>query len=163
DEALQPVPIGMSGELYIGGAGVARGYWNRPELTAERFIPHPFDPVSGGRLYKTGDLVRYSPEGMAIHLGRLDHQVKIRGYRVEVGEIEQCLQTHSLVRQAIVSARCENTGIQQLVAYIVPVDGRNLPISELRAFLQTQLPEYMIPSKFVQLERVPLTDNGKIN
>jgi amino acid adenylation domain-containing protein len=163
DDALQPVPMGMSGELYIGGAGVARGYWNRPELTAERFIPHPFTPVSGGRLYKTGDLVRYSQEGMVVHLGRLDHQVKIRGYRVEIGEVEQSLQTHSLVRQAIVSARSDNAGLQQLVAYIVPVDGQNLPVTELRAFLQTQLPEYMIPSTFVRLEEVPLTANGKIN
>ena len=163
DDALQPVPMGLSGELYIGGAGVARGYWNRPELTAERFIPHPFNTVSGGHLYKTGDLVRYSPEGMVVHLGRLDHQVKIRGFRVEVCEVEQSLQTHALVRQAIVSARCDKTGLQQLVAYIVPADGQNLPVSELRAFLQTQLPDYMIPSTFVRLDRVPLTDNGKIN
>ncbi len=163
NEALQPVPMGVSGELFIGGAGVARGYWNRLELTAERFIPHPFKAGSEGRLYKTGDLVRYSAEGMVVHLGRLDHQVKIRGYRVEVGEVEQWLQTHSFVRQAIVSARCDNAGLQQLIAYIVPVDGQNLPASELRAFLQAQLPDYMIPSKFVRLEQVPLTDNGKIN
>jgi amino acid adenylation domain-containing protein len=154
DAYLQPVPIGVVGELHIGGVGLARGYLNRPELTAEKFIPNPFGP---GRLYKTGDLARYLPDGNIECLGRIDHQVKVRGFRIELGEIEAALSKHPQVQQVGVTAREE-----QLVAYVVSQEIQ-LSFKELRTFLRAQLPDYMVPNIFVQLETLPLTPNGKVN
>ncbi len=159
DAQLQPVPIGVVGELYIGGDGVARGYRNRPELTAQKFIPNPF---GSGRLYKTGDLTRYLVDGKIEFLGRLDHQVKIRGFRIELGEIESILSSHPKVQQVIVIARDDNQADPQLVAYVVSQDNQ-LTSGELRDFLTGQLPTYMLPSAFVQLETLPLTPNGKVD
>lgn len=164
DRYLQPVPIGVPGELYIGGAGLARGYLNRPELTTEKFIPNPFkrQNFDSERLYKTGDLVRYLPDGTIEYLGRIDEQVKIRGFRIEVGEIETILTQQPEVQSAVVVAREDEPGNQYLVAYIVP----NQPtpsIKCLRDVLRQQLPEYMVPSAFVLLDTLPLTPNGKVN
>jgi amino acid adenylation domain-containing protein len=161
DGHLQPVPIGVAGELHIGGAGLARGYLNRPELTTEKFIPNPFSSAYSGRLYKTGDLVRYLPDGSIEFLGRIDLQVKIRGFRIELGEIEAVLSLHPQIREAVVVVRIEPTG-KRLVAYIVP-QSASIPTSELRSFLAEQLAEYMLPSAFVMLESLPLTPNGKID
>lgn len=159
DQLLQPVPIGVIGELYIGGDGVARGYLKRPELNAANFLSNPFK--SNSRIYKTGDLARYLPSGNIEYLGRIDNQVKIRGFRIEIGEIENVLEQHSQVEQAIVIVREDTPGNKQLVAYIV---GQSQPsIQELRQFLKIQLPDYMIPSAFVMLEALPLTPNGKID
>jgi amino acid adenylation domain-containing protein len=163
DQHLQPVPIGVQGELYIGGANMARGYLNQPALTAERFIPHLFSTAPGARLYKTGDLARYLPDGNIEFLGRLDNQVKIRGYRIELGEIETTLAHHQAIRQAVVLAREDTSGDRRLVAYCVPHHGCILDIRELRSFLQTQLPNYMVPAAFVVLNALPLTANGKID
>ncbi|WP_292846224.1 amino acid adenylation domain-containing protein [Nostoc sp. NMS8] len=162
DENLQPVPIGVSGELYIGGAGVARGYLNRPDLTKEKFIPHPFILQFQARLYKTGDLARYLPNGNIQFLGRSDRQVKIRGFRIEPGEIETVLSTHPQVRQAVVIAREDKPANKRLVAYLVS-DQKSLSSRELRDFLKQKLPEYMIPSAFVMLEAMPLTPSGKVD
>jgi acyl-coenzyme A synthetase/AMP-(fatty) acid ligase/acyl carrier protein len=164
DAQLQPVPIGVPGELYIGGAGLARGYLNRPDLTAERFIPNPFSKAEGSdRLYKTGDLARYLPDGNIEFLGRIDHQVKIRGFRIELGEIETAIAQHPHVRENIVIAREDVPGNKQLVAYVVP-DPENVPtLRELRGFLKDKLPDYMVPSAFVFLESLPLTPNGKVD
>jgi acyl carrier protein len=156
----------VAGELYIGGAGLARGYRNRPGLTAERFIPDPFGSPPGGRLYRTGDLARWRPDGTLECLGRLDHQVKIRGFRVELGEVESALARHPGVRDAVVEARPDPTGEMGLAAYIVPRDGTNPATtsdSELRRWLQGRLPEYMIPSTFAILDALPLTPNGKVD
>jgi len=167
DPYLQPVPVGVPGELYIGGAGLARGYLNRPQLTAEKFIPNPFSQLPGTRLYRTGDLTRYRTDGAIEFLGRLDQQVKIRGFRVEPGEIESALGHHPSVREAVVVARGGVADAKRLVAYFVA--DRNGPSlngeaqSELRGFLRERLPEYMIPSAFVQLDAWPLTPNGKLN
>ena len=162
DEALQPVPVGTAGELYIGGVQVGRGYLNRPELTAERFIPDPFSDVPGARLYKTGDLARYLPDGNIEFLGRSDFQVKIRGFRVELGEIEAALEAIDGVRQAIVVARQRSNGDMDLVAYVSTSDGG--PTSdELRTRLLTQLPAYMVPTTFVAIEQFPLSPNGKVD
>ncbi|UXE58892.1 MAG: non-ribosomal peptide synthase/polyketide synthase [Woronichinia naegeliana WA131] len=171
DNQMQPVPIGVQGELHIGGAGLARGYLNRPQLNAEKFIPNPFDKAKGSKLYKTGDLCRYLPDGNIEYLGRIDNQVKIRGFRIELGEIETVLSQHSTVKTAIVIAREDETEQKRLVAYIVPqAEGISaqqeqslLAVNELRQFLKTQLPEYMIPSAFVILESLPLTPNGKVD
>ncbi|MBE9170521.1 amino acid adenylation domain-containing protein [Pleurocapsales cyanobacterium LEGE 06147] len=164
---LQPVPIGVPGELYIGGAGVTRGYLNRPELTAEKFITNPFVETGmstfGQRLYKTGDLARYLPDGNIEFLGRIDQQVKIHGFRIELGEIEAVLRQHRAVRETVVIAREDQSGNKRLVAYVVPVKRSTLTTNELREFLQEKLPEYMVPSSFVQLEALPLTPNGKID
>lgn len=159
DGHQQPVPIGVPGELYIGGVGIARGYLNRPELTAERFIPNPF---RSGRLYKTGDLARYLPDGTIEFLGRIDEQVKIRGYRIEPGEIESVLARHPSVRECLVEAR--DDGVEaSLVAYLV-LDGRSTLISQdFRDYLRYSLPSYMVPAKIVILEQFPLTPNGKID
>jgi amino acid adenylation domain-containing protein len=197
DNQLQPVPIGVPGELYISGVGLARGYHNQPELTTERFVPNPFAVSSqrsavssdgstsdcqlatGDRMYKTGDLARYLPDGNVEYLGRADHQVKLRGFRIELGEIEAALMRHPAVREAVVLARTDTPGHKRLVAYIVPnndrgtmndedspsslIVPRSLFSSELRAFLQEQLPDYMVPAVIVALDTMPLTPNGKLD
>ncbi|HEY0101785.1 MAG TPA: amino acid adenylation domain-containing protein, partial [Pyrinomonadaceae bacterium] len=163
DENLSPAPTGVAGELYIGGDGVARGYVNRPELTAERFLPNPFNAQPGARMYRTGDLVRYLPDGALEYIGRVDNQVKIRGYRIELGDVEAALATHEGVRECVVVAREDVPGDRRLVAYLVLKQERGLMISELRAFLIEKLPEYMIPTKVVILDALPLTANGKID
>jgi amino acid adenylation domain-containing protein len=163
DRTLEPVPIGVPGELHIGGDGLARAYLNRPELTAEKFIPDPFSHEPGSRLYKTGDLVRYQPDGALEFLGRIDHQVKIRGFRIELGEIETTLADHPAVKEAAVIAREDTAGDKRLTAYVV-FEGEPGPASaELRAFLKERLPDYMVPSAFVFLEMLPLTANGKVD
>jgi amino acid adenylation domain-containing protein len=161
DENLQPAPLGVAGELYIGGAGLARGYLNRPALTEERFIPNPFRAGPTDRLYKTGDLARYLPDGSLEVLGRLDHQVKIRGFRIELGEIEAALSHHPDIRQAVVIVRQDGDD-KQLVAYVV-ADQAELATDALRRFLAQKLPDYMLPAAFVRLAAFPLTPNGKID
>ncbi|MBW4649611.1 MAG: amino acid adenylation domain-containing protein [Kastovskya adunca ATA6-11-RM4] len=163
DRHHQPVPIGVPGELYIGGAGLACGYLNRPELTTERFIRNPFDDKVDARLYKSGDLVRYLPNGDLEYLGRIDQQVKIRGFRIELGEIEAVLGQHPAVQDVVVMAREDIPGVLHLVAYVVPNPKQMPNISELRQFLQARLPDYMIPASFVLLEALPLTSNGKVD
>ena len=163
DHSMKPVPVGVPGELYIGGDGLARGYLNRPELTADRFVPHPFSHEPGSRLYKTGDVVRYWPDGNIEFLGRLDQQVKIRGFRVEPGEVEAVLSHHPAVREVIVVAREDIPGDKRLVAYAVPEQMQVLATSELRSFLRELLPDYMLPSAFVMLDALPLTANGKVD
>jgi aspartate racemase len=164
DVHRHPVPIGVTGELYTGGDGLARGYLNHPELTAEKFIPDPFSDNSRARLYKTADLARYMPNGSIEFLGRLDHQVKIRGFRIEPGEVEAVLRKHPAVRAAVVVARKDETGDKSLVAYYAaPSRWHAPPTSELRAFVKSKLPEQMVPSVFVLLETLPLTTNGKVD
>ncbi|HKR21502.1 MAG TPA: amino acid adenylation domain-containing protein, partial [Pyrinomonadaceae bacterium] len=162
DRKLQPAPAGVIGELYIGGAGVARGYVGRSDLTAEKFVPDPFSSESGARLYRTGDLVRYIADGNLEYLGRIDNQVKINGFRIELGEIEAVLSQHEAVREVCVVARAHDAE-KQLVAYLVTVLGQTPTVSELRKFLKDQLPEYMIPASFVFLDTMPLTNSGKID
>ncbi len=163
DAALQLVPVGIDGEICIGGAGVASGYHERPTLTAERFIADPFSDHAGARLYRTGDLGRWGPDGKLYHLGRMDHQVKIRGHRIELGEIEAVLQNHGSVRQAVVVAAEAQPGDQRLAAYIVYHDGEDLTASDVRRHLRQLLPDYMIPSTVVALAAIPLTPNGKLD
>jgi amino acid adenylation domain-containing protein/non-ribosomal peptide synthase protein (TIGR01720 family) len=193
DRHLQPVPIGVPGELHIGGAGLARGYLNRPDLTEEKFIPNPFAPLGrdecsalsdrlkdsstqhstlnsqhffnepGTHLYKTGDLARYIPDGNIEFLGRIDNQVKIRGFRIELGEIETVLAQHSNVRQVVVIARQDQPGHKRLVAYVVSNQEQIPAADELRRFLKEKLPDYMMPAAFVMLEALPLTPNGKVD
>ena len=163
DKLLQPVPIGVAGELHIGGEGLAQGYLHRAELTAEKFIADPFSHRSGARLYKTGDLVRYLPSGDIEFLGRIDHQTKIRGFRIEMGEIEAVLRQHNAVNETVVVVREDTPGDQRLVAYFVPAEASMPAGSELRDFLRAKLPEYMVPSAFVTLKAMPLTPNGKVN
>ncbi len=163
DEENQPVPPGAPGELFIGGDGLARGYFNRPALTAERFLPHPLDPESGRRLYRTGDLARYRPDGTLEHLGRVDFQVKVRGFRIELGEIEFALDRQNSVRQAVVLAREDVPGDKRLVAYVIAAQGHAPTSRELRDQLMTTLPDYMVPGLFVFLEAFPLTPNGKVD
>ena len=163
DGKLEPVPIGVPGELHIGGVQVGRGYLNRSELTVERFIPDPFRNERGARLYKTGDLARYLPDGNIEYLGRLDHQVKIRGNRVELGEIETVLGQYPAVRETIVVAREDVPGEKHLVAYVVSGNVPGPTAGELRSFLNGKLPEYMLPSAFVMLEALPLTPSGKVD
>src|SRR5919108_3201522 len=163
DPHLCPVPLGVAGELYLGGAGVARGYWERPDSTAERFIPNPFSALPGARLYRTGDLVRYRSEGSLEFLGRLDHQVKVRGFRIELGEIEACLGRHPGVQEACVVVREDPPGEKYLVAYVVPEVGVEPTSLALREFLQGRLPAYMVPAVFVRLAALPLTPNGKVD
>jgi amino acid adenylation domain-containing protein len=164
NRSLEPVPAGIAGELYIGGAGVARGYLRRPRLTAERFIPDPFGQSPGARLYRTGDLARWRPDGNLEYLGRVDLQVKIRGYRVEPGEVEDALVRHPSVREAVVAAREYGPDDLRLVAYLTaPTDGPAPSGAELRDYLKASLAEPMIPSAFVVLESLPLTPNGKVD
>ncbi|WP_445629593.1 non-ribosomal peptide synthetase [Nostoc sp. DSM 114167] len=160
---LQSVSIGEAGELYIGGDGLARGYLNRPDLTAEKFISHSFDCNLATRLYKTGDLARYLPDGNIEFLGRIDNQVKIRGFRIELGEIEREIAQHPDVREIVVLARQDEAGEKQLTAYIVPHYNSEYRHNKLRSFLQQRLPNYMMPSAFVMLESLPLTANGKVD
>jgi amino acid adenylation domain-containing protein len=163
DARRQPVPLGVPGEIYVGGAGVARGYLNRPALTAERFIANPF-ASDGRRMYKSGDIGRWRPDGTLEYLGRNDDQVKIRGFRIELGEIQARLAQHAKVRDAVVLAREEQAGEKRLIAYVVASDPANLPtVDELRAHVRAQLPEYMVPSALVTLPGLPLTANGKLD
>jgi len=174
DEKQQLVPIGLPGELYIGGDGLARGYLNRPELTAQNFVPHPFSAKAGARLYRTGDIARYLPDGNLEYVGRADHQVKIRGFRIELGEIEAAVAQHPLIRDVVVIAREDQPGNKRLVAYYVPREqginassqtrnGHPLSSDSLRDYLRKELPDYMIPSEFAMLETLPLTANGKVD
>jgi amino acid adenylation domain-containing protein len=163
DRHLCPVPIGVTGELHIGGDGLARGYLNHPRLTAESFVPDPFGVEPGGRLYKTGDLTRWLADGQIEFVGRNDFQVKVRGFRIELGEIETVLREHEGVRDAVVAARTDARGDAYLTAYVA-ADHRRLPTArELRAFLKQKLPEYMLPSVYIVLDRLPLTPQGKVN
>jgi len=166
DTKLHPVPIGVPGELFIGGVGLARGYLNRPQLTFETFIENPFGPfgnASGDRLYKTGDRARFLSDGRIEYLGRVDNQVKIRGYRVEPDEIEAVLNAHPQVNKSVVVARADHLGEKRLVAYVVLSEEVETIISDLRRCLKQQLPDYMVPSSFVVLDELPLTNNGKLN
>jgi amino acid adenylation domain-containing protein len=164
DRAWHPVPIGVAGELYIGGIGVARGYFNRPELTAEKFVPDPFRKEAGARLFKTGDLARYRADGAIEFLGRIDHQAKIRGFRIELGEIEVVLAQHPAIKEVLIVAREDMPGNKRLVAYLVRKLGiAELSVEELRNFLKEKLPRYMIPAAFVFLDALPLMPNGKVN
>ncbi|UXC39332.1 amino acid adenylation domain-containing protein [Cupriavidus gilardii] len=160
DADLNPVPVGVAGELYIGGLGLARGYVGRPGLTAERFVPDPF--ASGARMYRTGDLVRRCRDGSIEYVGRLDHQVKIRGYRIELGEIEARLRAHATVREAVVVAHDGPSG-KQLIAYVVPDQGEGEVAAPLKAYLESVLPPYMVPPQIVPLNQLPVTSNGKLD
>jgi acyl-CoA synthetase (AMP-forming)/AMP-acid ligase II/acyl carrier protein len=171
DKLQQPVPVGIAGELLIGGQGVTRGYLNRPDLTQERFIPNPFsaDPLVGlafplgNRLYRTGDSVRYRADGQLEFLGRIDFQVKIRGYRIELGEIETILGRHEAIREVAIIVREDVPGDQRIVAYFIPQPGQQPTAATLRSYLRDKLPEYMVPSNFVQLQTFPLTPNRKVD
>jgi acyl-CoA synthetase (AMP-forming)/AMP-acid ligase II/acyl carrier protein len=163
DAHMEPVPVGVTGELYIGGSGVARGYLNRPGLTAERFVSDPFSSSPGARLYRTGDLVRYLSDGNVEFLGRADHQVKVRGFRIEPSEIEQRLGEHRDVREAVVVLREDSGAKPQLVAYVVPEPGSAPAAAELRRHVKEALPEYMIPAAFVLLDALPRTTHGKLD
>ena len=170
DANLQPVPIGVAGEVYIGGPGVARGYLNRPDLTSEKFVANPFKHDTDERLYRTGDLARYLADGNIDFLGRIDHQVKIRGYRIELGEIETALRRHAAISEAVMVAREDSkshdssvSGSKRLVGYAVATSAQRPSPSELRDFLKASLPDYMIPSIIVLLDEMPLTPNGKID
>ena len=163
DQHLQPVPIGVPGELYISGVGLARGYLNRAEKTAETFIPNPFSDEPGSRLYKTGDLACYLSDGHIKLLGRLDHQVKIRGFRIEPGEVEALLTQHPGVQESVVIVREDQPGDKRLVAYIVPNAENAFTIGDLRRFIEEKLPKYMIPTAFVTLDALPLNPNGKVD
>jgi amino acid adenylation domain-containing protein len=166
DRRLRPVPLGSSGEICLAGEGVAAGYWRRPDLTAERFVPDPFGTRPGGRLYRTGDLARQRPAGTLDFLGRLDHQVKVRGVRVELGEIEAALQSHPAVAETVVVVREETSGDRRLVAYVVAAERTaegTLAAGDLRRYLAERLPEAMVPAAFVTLSALPLTHNGKVD
>jgi amino acid adenylation domain-containing protein/non-ribosomal peptide synthase protein (TIGR01720 family) len=163
DERMEPVTVNVAGDLYIGGDGLARAYHKRPDLTAERFVPHPHASTSGSRLYKTGDVARYLSNGLIEFLGRSDTQVKVRGFRIEPGEVEAVLAAHLSVKEAVVVARADATGGKRLVGYVVPEAGAEIAASDLRSHLQQKLPEYMIPSLFVSLDELPLTVNGKVD
>jgi acyl carrier protein len=162
DREMQPVPVGVEGELYVGGRGLARGYWRREQLTAEKFVPHPYSREGGERLYRTGDRVRWRSDGELEFLGRLDEQVKLRGYRIELGEVEAVLSEQAGVRQAVVVLREDEPEDKRLVAYVVCAD-EAVKVEELRDRLKERLPVYMIPSHFVVMESLPLTANGKLD
>jgi acyl-CoA synthetase (AMP-forming)/AMP-acid ligase II/acyl carrier protein len=165
DKALQPVPVGVPGELYVSGEGLARGYLQRPHLTAERFLPHPFSTEAGARCYRTGDLVCYRPDGCLTFLGRVDDQVKVRGFRIELREIERVVNCCPLVHESLVEVRQDRPAEKRLVCYVVPAPGadleQNSSVSVLRNYCRDHLPEYMVPSAFVALKAFPLTPNGK--
>jgi acyl carrier protein len=175
DPYLNPVPVGIPGELYIGGCGLARGYLDRPELTAEKFIPDPFstrsspigpsqvDRASGERLYRSGDLVRYLPDGNLEFLGRMDNQVKLRGFRIELGEIESLLNQYPGIRQAVANVREDQPGDHRLVVYLVADSGNDIDPSEIREYLKAFLPAYMLPSTYVFMEAFPTTSSGKVD
>ncbi len=168
DRGLAAVPIGVPGEIFVGGAGVARGYLGRPELTAERFVPDPFAGEAGGRLYRSGDLARWGAKGDLLYLGRIDRQVKVRGFRVELGEIQAALERHPAVREAVVLARrgpheAGEPGEPRLVAYLAAAGGRGPGAAELRGFLAARLPEHMLPAAYVVLSELPLTAHGKVD
>jgi amino acid adenylation domain-containing protein len=163
DSHLHPVPVGVPGELYIGGACLAHGYLNRPALTAERFIPHPFSDEPGARVYKTGDLTRYRKDGNIEFIGRNDFQVKIRGMRIELGEIEATLRQHETVSEAVVTLRQDASGEKRLVAHVIAKPGCTIEVRQLRDYLRGKLPEYMLPAAFVTLTAFPLTVSGKID
>ncbi|MBN9683565.1 MULTISPECIES: non-ribosomal peptide synthetase [unclassified Corallococcus] len=163
DANLQPVPRGVTGELYVGGVQVCRGYLNQPGLTADRFIPDPLGATPGGRLYRTGDWARHLPDGTLEYLGRRDAQLKVRGFRIELGEIEAALAQHPSVRDCVVDARDDGSGQKRLVGWVVAAGGKPLDTGALRSFLQQRLPEYMVPARWVAMERLPLTPSGKVN
>jgi amino acid adenylation domain-containing protein len=163
DEQMQPVPTGMPGEVYIGGKGLARGYHNRPALTAERFIKNPFSEDPTSRLYRSGDLARFLPDGQLAFLGRIDHQVKIRGYRIELDEIITVLEAHPAIHTAVVVAREDTPGEKRLVAYLALVDANQVNAAALREYLLQKLPDYMVPTAFVLQQRFPVTANGKLD
>jgi len=163
DKRLDPVPIGVPGDLYIAGDNEARGYYGHPELTRERFVPNPFSPVSGARMYRTGDVCRWLPDGNLQYFGRSDFQVKLRGYRIELGEIEATLDKHPDVRQSVVSVREDQPGQQRLVGYVVLREGANLDPTALQDHIRRSLPDYMVPSSVVILDAFPLTPNGKVD
>lgn len=163
DSYGQPVPLGVPGELYLGGAGLARGYLNRPGLTEEKFIPDPFSDEEGARLYRTGDLVQYRPDGNLVFLRRMDHQVKLRGFRIELGEVEAVLETHPGIRSALAVVLEDTPGDKRLVAYTVP-SGKNAPDDEeLQDYLRQKLPDYMVPAAFIMIAAIPMMPNGKVN
>lgn len=163
DENLKPVAEGAAGEVFVAGLGVARGYLNHPEMTAERFLPNPFDATPDSRMYRTGDLARFLPDGQIAFMGRLDDQIKIRGYRIEPDEITSALNEHTSVQQSIVVARELAGGEKTLVAYVVPVRGAQLNSSQLQSTLRGRLPDYMVPATFVRLEALPLLSSGKVD
>ena len=163
NDAFELSPTGTVGELYVGGAGLARGYSGKPDLTAGKFVPDPFSNEPGARLYRTGDLARYRSNGELEYVGRTDNQIKVRGFRVELGEIEAALREHSAVSEALVVAQDDESGEQRLVAYVVPQAGETLNASELRRALKERLPEYMVPTWYVELDKLPLTPNGKVD
>jgi thioesterase domain-containing protein/acyl carrier protein len=163
DRFGNPVPVGVPGELHIGGVGLARGYLNRPELTAEKFVRDPFSKEHGARLYKTGDLTRYRADGVIEYIGRIDHQVKIRGFRIELGEIEAVLMQHEAINECVVLAREDAPGQKRLVAYVVAEKQRVPTAMELRNWVKERLPEYMVPAAFVTLPAMPVTQNGKMD
>jgi thioesterase domain-containing protein/acyl carrier protein len=163
DAYLQPVPIGVPGEMYIGGAGLARGYLNQPELTQQKFIPHPFRPEPDARLYKTGDLGRFLPDGNIEFLGRRDNQVKVRGYRIELGEIETVLNEHPAVGKGVVMAWDDGAGSKQVAAYVEAAPGHEASVADLRQYLDARLPNYMVPAAIIVLDSIPLTPNDKID
>jgi acyl-coenzyme A synthetase/AMP-(fatty) acid ligase/acyl carrier protein len=163
DRSLLPVPIGVPGELYVAGAGLARGYLGRPGLTAERFLPEPFSQIPGARMYRTGDLMRRRPDGGLEFLGRTDHQVKLRGFRIELGEVETVLTRHPAVRQALALVREDRPGDTRLVAYVLPAAGEAPEAGELRDYLRQKLPDYMVPSAMVLVSGFPHTSSGKVD
>jgi acyl carrier protein len=163
DDRQALLPVGVPGELYVGGAGLARGYLNRPQLDAERFIRDPFSDDPRARLYRTGDLVRRRSDGDIEYLGRIDNQVQVRGFRIELGEIEATLRRHAGVEQAVVVARAVADEAPRIVAYFVAATESTVDVEALRAHVRRELPDYMTPAAFVQIDRVPLTENGKVD
>jgi long-subunit acyl-CoA synthetase (AMP-forming) len=163
DKELKPVADGVAGELLIGGAGVGRGYLNLPELTAQKFIAHPFSTNAGARLYRSGDLARRLADGQIAFMGRIDEQIKIRGYRIEPSEITAALNRHPAISSSCVAAYANDSGENQLAAYIVPASNALLTSAQVRTYLVESLPEHMVPAKFVKLKSLPMTENGKVD